>query len=73
MTYNIYNKALDIFKERENYYGDRAHTHTSYTTTQCDLSIAATYATAWTILYHAMHEDWDAIEKFVLKKEEENE
>ena len=52
-TYTIYNKALDILKSREDYYGNEAH-----------MDRASAYNSAWWILYYAMHEDWDALDQY---------
>lgn len=65
MTYTIYNKALDILKSREDYYGNEAHVEgTSYSKMCSCLDRASAYNSAWWILYYAMHEDWDALDQY---------
>jgi len=65
MTYNIYTKALDILKNREEYWGEEAHKEGLSYNAQCScLDRAGAYNSAWWILYYAIHEDWDALEQF---------
>jgi len=64
MTYNIYTKALEILKNRENYYGEIAHTVESHALRQHALSSAAAYNSAWWILKYATEENWEALDQF---------
>ena len=65
MTYNIYNRALEILKTREEFWGEEAHKDgQSYAVTCAALDRAGAYNSAWWILYYAIHEDWDALDQF---------
>ena len=68
MTYDIYHKALDILKTREEFWGREAHKATSHVVTQCHLSTAGAYNSAWWILYYAIHENWEALDQFDYEK-----
>lgn len=73
-TYNIYTRALDMLKEREEYHGAQAHKENiSHNMTMQHLSEASAYNSAWWILYYAIHEDWEALDQFdYFRKEEDN-
>ena len=77
MTYDIFTKALQMLKEREEYHGDQGtYDDKTYTVRMCELSEANAYHNAWWILYHAIHEDWDALDKldnYHFNNEEEEE
>ena len=65
MTYNIYTKALRMLKDREEYHGQQAHRDgISHVVTQCELSEASAYNSAYWILYYAIHEDWEALDQY---------
>ena len=65
MTENIYTYALEILKNRENYWGEEAHKDGhSYSVTCACLDRAGAYNSAWWILWYAIHEQWDALEQF---------
>lgn len=63
-TYNAYTKALQMLKERENYHGNHAHDGNSYVVTQCELSMASAYNSAYWILYAAIHDDWEMLDQY---------
>lgn len=71
MTYNIFTKALDILDNLERESGFKAHNATSHTVKQSALSEAAAYNKAWWILHYAIHEDWDMLDKYDIRKDEE--
>ena len=71
MTYDIYTKALQILKNRENHYGNFAEKAESYVTKQCALSEASAYHNAWWILNYAIHEDWEALDQYDYYSEEQ--
>ena len=51
MTYNIYNKALEILKTREEFWGEEAHKEgQSYAVTCAALDRAGAYNSAWDAL-----------------------
>ena len=64
MTYNIYTRALEILKKRENYCGEQANKAESHVVKQCNLSEASAYSSAWWILYYAIHENWECLDQF---------
>lgn len=70
-TYNAYTKALQMLKDREEYYGNKAHESDSYVVKQCALSEASAYNSAWWILHYAMHEDWDCLDQYDYFRKEE--
>ena len=63
-TYNIYTKALQMLKDREEYHGNKAEEFDSYVAKQCALSTAGAYNSAWWILYYAIHENWECLDQF---------
>lgn len=63
-TYNAYTKALQMLKDREEYYSEQAEKLESHTAKQCALSEANAYHSAWWILYYAIHEDWECLDQF---------
>ena len=71
MTYNIYTKALQILKDREECQGKVADKAESYTTKMSALSAASAYHNAWWILYYAIHEDWEALDQYDYYSEEQ--
>ena len=64
MTYNIYTYAAEILKKREEYHAEEAHNANAHVVTQCHLSEASAYNSAWWILHYAMQENWEALEQF---------
>ena len=62
--FDIYDYAMKIFRSRENYHAKEAHNSKSHTVTQCNLSEAGAYNTAWWILYYAKLGNWEALEQF---------
>lgn len=67
MTYDIYTRALDILKNRENAWGNKAHETDNLTKKQEYLSMASAYCSAWWILWYANHENWDCLDQFDYK------
>ena len=64
-TYNIYTRALDMLKKREEYHGEQAHKKDiSHSVAMQHLSEASAYNSAWWILNYAIHEDWEALDQF---------
>lgn len=58
-------KALEILKKRENYYGDKAHEDGASYVVQCgNLERACAYNSAWWIVYYALHGDEEALNQF---------
>ena len=73
MTYDIYTKALQMLKDRENHHGKQAHRkNISHVVIQSELSAAGAYNSAWWILYYAIHEDWDSLDQFDYYHEEQD-
>ena len=62
--FSIYDYAMDLFRKREEYHTEEAHNTNSHVVTQCHLSEASAYNSAWWILHYAMQENWEALEQF---------
>lgn len=62
--FNIYDYAMDLFRKREEYHVEEAHSSKSHTITQCHLSEASAYNSAWWMLYYAKSGNWEALEQF---------
>lgn len=63
--YNAYTKALNILKNRTQYWDNQA----SYDDKTEDekavcLARSSAYNSAWWILYYAIHEDWECLDQF---------
>ena len=72
MTYNIFTKAQQMLKDRENYHSEYAHDAQSHVVKQCALSEAAAYNSAWWILQYALEENWEALDQMdYYRKEKE--
>lgn len=72
MTYDIYNKALDLLQELEFYHEDQfSYDDKTEEEKYCELAMAKAFNKAWWILYYANHENWDELDKFenLFKKE----
>jgi len=61
---DLIKKALDIFKKRENYYGEHAYDTDSHVVQCGHLERACAYNTAWWILYYAANGDEEALNQF---------
>lgn len=63
-NFTTYDYAMQIFRKREEHYAKEAHDSKSHTVTQCNLSEASAYNSAWWILYYAKSGNWEALEQF---------
>lgn len=57
-------KALNILKKRENYYGEHSRDSESYAVQCSNLDRACAYNTAWWILYYAINGNEEALNQF---------
>ena len=74
MTYNIFTKAFQMLKERENYYEDQSsYDDTDLNEKECARAKAIAYHDARCILYYAMHESWEELDKLDYLNKENNE
>ena len=62
--FDIYDYAMRLFRSREEHFNNEAHNNKSHTVTQCALSEASAYNSAWWILYYAKRGNWEALEQF---------
>ena len=61
---NIYEKALQMLKDRENYWGNKAHSTNDLNMAQNHLSMASAYYSAYWILHYAMESNWECLKQF---------
>ena len=65
----ILKKALEILKNRETYWGNKAHSTNDLNMAQNHLSMASAYYSAYWILYYAATENWECLKQFDYYKE----